>query len=327
MPNPSVPPADTAGDGWHQRLAEVRAYVTEHGCLPSTSSPDPHARELIGWWMSQLMQRDRMSPESRAALDDTRDTIRQREHASWSDQLAATRTYVHAHEGRFPTTRDPDRKVAALGAWYVSQRMTLNRPRMTPEQLTAVEELRAEAADLRAAADEGRKAVNACQVSGRAREIAAEAGLRAAAAAREALAGNPHLLPGDAELLQLRVDHPTATIAELAAMAGVSAGQFASKFRGALRRGPNSDSPQPKTAEQRPYEPGEAGRMLGVPAKVVGRWEKAGLITAEHTGRGGRRYRGAELLRVKDLLAGGWPAEFQEAAKDRRARRRAVVNP
>lgn len=359
MSTTSPPPSAV----WRAQFDRVRAYVNEHdGRLPLNRDPDPDVAALGTWWMAQKLiagrqRRDaaelaelgeRLEPGTPAAvvlaaLGDL--TVQQLADLSamlaaarrpkltgeqlsqldtlaadaWFARLRAARAYAQDHGGRMPTTRDPDPDLAALGSWWVQQSIALTRAKLTAQQIEQLDQVIAFVKQLDEQAGERRRANSIALVTERAHDRAARAGRVAAESARKAL-GSPHLLPGDAEVLQLRIDHPEATNAALAELAGTTLSGFVAKFRGALNRTAQSSSPLPKRAADRLYEPGEAARLVGVPSKIIGRWESAGLVRAETTGRGARRYRGAELLRIKELIQGGWPAEFQEAAKPRRGR-------
>lgn len=319
---------------WRDNLTAIEQYAREHGRLPSPQSTDPEVQRLAAWWLEQhlLSHQGQLTAEDVLALSEVVKNMPHRGDldpdqaaAVWQQKLTALRAYTDAHEGRFPTTRDPDPDVAALGSWWVQQNIALTKARLTGLQRLALANLTVHARALRDQVHAARLAEHASAARSRARETARRAGREAAAAARKAL-DNPHLIPGDREILQLRIDNPELTVAEVAAVGGMTAGQFATKFRGALNRTPSSSSPLPKDDADRMFEPAEAAALVGVPSVVLGRWNAAGLLSAQRSGRGGRRYLGADLLRVKKQITGGWPAEFVEKAKDRRGRLPAGVD-
>lgn len=304
---------------WSDNLRTLRAYLDAHaGRFPSSGATDQREARLVAWWLEQNspVRRERMSTADLAALDALREHADQlRERRPWDDYLAEITAYVDAHNGRFPPNRSGDQQVTALGCWWVAQNIALNRARMTSRQLDDLAQLRAHAGELREQA-RARHAAQVAEVARvRARAATIAAGRAGARAARAALKSE-HLIPGDAEVLQLRISHPDRTYAELAQLAGMTPGRWATKYRGALNRGPNSRRPLPKDPADRLLAPGAAADRLGVSRAVLSRWTDAGLVTAQRSLRGHRQYLGREIERVKGLsaAAGGWPAAFTEAA-------------
>jgi hypothetical protein len=144
------------------------------------------------------------------------------------------------------------------------------------------------------------------------------AGLAGAAAARKAL-GNPYLIPGDREVLQLRIDHPDLPLKRLAQLARMTPSRFNTKYYGALSRTKHSPSALRKELPDKTLAPHQAARLLGFPPPVLTRWTDAGLVECRRTDAGYRRYVGREILRVKDLLAGGVPDAFATHLRTRAA--------
>lgn len=322
-PAPSLPPKITAAVAkakatvaakkavagpWTAPLLAVTAFVdAHHGRFPNRFSVDPAEAELGLWWAYR---------HDHADTDSRRHELDVLEHRAEQARVAALRAYIDAHDGHFPTNRDPDRVVADLGTYWITQHIRANRQRMSPylrEQLT---QLREHAGRLREQARARRAEQVREEEKQRQRAITIAAGKAGAKAAAEALK-SPHLIPGDRKLLQLRIDNPTLTIAELAELAGLSPGKFTTRYYGALRRGPNSRSPLKKDLADRLLAPGEAADLIGVPRPTLSRWADAGLIAADRNRQGHRRYLGAEVLRVKDLIAEGWPPQFVDAAEGR----------
>jgi hypothetical protein len=318
---PYMSPFDAAGDPWRAQLAELAAYVEEHqGFLPSTRSDDPYIAGLASWWVAQNSDanRARMSEDAVAQLDALRERAdRLRADVPWAERVDALTAYVRTHEGRFPPNRSADPQVAALGCWWVAQNIALTRQRMPPDLYQRLEDLRGLAAELRAEARARRAAQAREAARARSRAVSLAAARAGAVAAAQAL-HSPYLVPGDVQVLQLRIDHPDKSLSELAELAGVTHGQFTAKYYGALHRGPHSRSPLKKALKDRVLPPGEAATLIGVPRVTLARWTNAGLVSAEVNSMGHRRYSGGEVLRVKDLIGDGWPAEFKEAAEGHR---------
>lgn len=291
---------------WPQRITAIGDHLQAH----AGQFPDPHSvyedEARVGtWWV--WAQADAVTDDQRADVD------RLRRRAT-ELRMAALTAYVNDHDGRFPTNRAADPRVASLGCWWVAQNIEINKRRMPAELADQIEQLRRHAAELADTAKRRRAQQVAAAGQARARAAIAAAGAAGAAAAAEALK-SPHLIPGDADVLRLRIARPELSFAELAQLCGITRSKFASKYRGALHRGPNSRSPLRKSPADRVYASGEAADMIGVPRATLSRWADAGLITAQRNSRGHRRYLGAEVLRVRDLIAEGWPEQFTEAAR------------
>lgn len=303
-PDTSLHPRDA-------RLAAVAEFVQTHvGRFPNLFSADPDEAELGRWWREQsALLREQPLGEH---LEGVRELAEQIRAQAQELRLEALTAYVLAHDGRFPPNRSADPEVAALGCWWVSQNIELTRQRMSPELSGRLDDLRRRAAKKRAAAREAHARQTSEAARTRARAATLAAGAAGAVAAGKALQ-SPYLIPGDARVLQLRIEHPDKTLAELAELAGMSAGRFWTKYYGALRRGPNSRSPLKKTVDDRYLAPGVAADMIGVPRSVLSRWAAAGLVAAQRNRQGHRRYLGAEVLRVKKLIAEGWPDDFAAA--------------
>jgi len=301
-PNTTGVPAGT----WSQRIDAITAYVdSHHGRLPNQHSADPEEARLGVWWA--WAQSD---AATNSQLHDV-DALRARATRLRVEALTA---YVRAHEGRFPPNRAADPEVAALGCWWVAQNIELNQARMDPALAAQLDQLRALAADYRTAAKARQAQTFSEAAQARARAATLAAGRAGAKAAAEALK-SPYLIPGDAEILQLRISHPGNSLAELAALARLSPGQFATKYYGALHRTANSRTPLKKELPDRLFAPGEAADLVGVPRAILARWADAGLLAVQRNKQGHRRYIGSELLRVKKLITEGWPPRFVEAAK------------
>jgi len=320
MPATPLTSPDTDLDAWTERLTAVTGFVTDHaGRFPNQHAVDPEEAELGLWWVHAqeeagdsrtLRRKDAHAKERKAKYHDVQALHRRAEQL----RVDALTAYVRAHEGRFPPSRSDDRAVAELGSWWVAQNIELNRERMHPSLAARIDQLCALAADVRGAAKERHLAQvrQAAQDRGRAATLAA--GHAGALAAAEALK-SPYLIPGDAEVLQLRITYPGNNLAELAKLAKMTPGQFATKYYGALHRGPNSRSPLKKDLPDRLFAPGDASDLVGVPRAILARWADAGLLGVQRNAQGHRRYTGAELLRVKNLITEGWPPQFVEAAK------------
>lgn len=155
------------------------------------------------------------------------------------DWLNAVRGHVAGHRGRFPSVNDPDRRVRELAGWWVGQNFGLVRDRLSVNRRAALDDTKQMAKQLRAELGAQALRESGALVGAAA---AAAAGRASARAARSAL-HSPHLRPGDAEVLQLRVDHPTLSHAELAKLAGMRRGkaEFARKLAAALKRGTVGD--------------------------------------------------------------------------------------
>lgn len=318
-------PAPAREIPWPDRLAQLHAYVTDHaGRFPPSHSPDPAVAEL-GLWYAGVSVHSPDDPEQAAQLEQLREQaerIRLHERdvtnqETFRVRLAQAHAYVRAHDGRFPTNRDPDPDTAALGCWWVAQNISINQARMAEQQRNQLAYLRELARQLRAKARERRAASNRAAAAERGRAATIAAGRRAAEAARAAL-DNPHLIPGDEQVLRLRIEHPQKSLAELAELAGMSRGQFQTKFYGALHRTANSRSPLPKSLEHRQLAPYQAAAELGVRPVVLARWTDAGLAVAGSNRQGHRRYTGAEVIRLKRLMEGGIPPHFVAVGEGRR---------
>ncbi len=242
---------------------------------------------------------------------------------TWDDQLAAITAYVEQNEGKFPANRSDDPQVAALGCWWVAQNISLTRDKMSPGRRTRLDKLRDHARKLRGEAKRRRAEQVARRERERFRALSATAGAAGAIAAGKALK-NPYLVPGDAKVLQLRIDHPEASLAELAALAGVPKGRFEAKYYGALHRGPHSLSPLKKDLKDRLLTLTEAADVVGVSRTILNRWVEAGLMQIHSRNhKGQRRFLGAEAQRVRKLIEDGWPDEFKAGGEPRPRRRRA----
>lgn len=315
MPSPSAP--DTSELTWQDHLDQLATYLEEHGGhFPAPQSDDPDQARLVAWWLQQTTPqvRDTMSPTDRQRLDRLRSRADQlRAAPDWSARLEAVSAYVDTHDGRFPPTWGVSPDVADLARWWVAQNIQINQARMTAAQRGGLACLRSRAQLLRAQARDRRRAQVRRDATDRARAVSRAAAHAGAKAAAEALA-SPHLIPGDREVLQLRAQHPDASLAELAELAGMSVSQLSAKLYGALRRGPNSSASLTKAFPDRILAPHQAAEVLGVEPAVLSRWTAARLVACQRNISGHRRYRGSELLRVQQLLAQGWPEQFTRAA-------------
>jgi hypothetical protein len=314
----SSPAANTLPSTWSAYAGRLHDWLESHqGQFTKTETLDPEGAQLAEWWRQQTTPGvyDALSEDDRNRLDELRMQADQLRNPAldWRQALEATAEYVRSHAGRFPPNRSADPMVAALGSWWVAQNIGSNHDRMTNQQTRQLDRLRAQADRLRAEAKRERAIETRQEARARGRAASIAAGRTGAARAREALR-SPYLIPGDVEILQLRIDHPDLSLAELAELARTTPGRFASKWYGALRRGPNSASPLRRDVADRWFTPGEAAAELGVSRVTVSRWTKALLMFADAGPRGHLRYRGAEVLRVAQRIADGWPAEFADAA-------------
>lgn len=307
MPSPSTT------DTWQEHLDQLAAYIDAHGGhFPSPQAADPAQADLATWWLQQTIAD--LPDADRQRLDLLREHADQlRAGGGWSVQLESVTAYVDTHDGRFPPTWGVGPAVADLGRWWVTQNIRSNHAQLNAAQRAALGGLRRRADTLRAQARERRRAQVLRAASDRARAASRAAGRAGAQAAAEAL-NSPHLIPGDREVLLLRVENPEASLAELAELAGMSGSRFSTKLYGALRRVPNSAGSQARALPDRVLAPHEAAEFLGVAPVVLGRWSRANLVACQKSRSGHRRYQGAELERIKQVLAQGWPESFTEAA-------------
>lgn len=149
----------------------------------------------------------------------------------WLDLLNEVRTYMAGHDGRFPPvhTKTADAHTVWLGRWWISQRQHLGLGNLSAGRAAAVRDTMALAETLQ------QQAMAANRDRSWQRLQALTAARKTVRRARVALS-NPYLVPGDTEVLQLRIDHPTASIPELARLAGMTGSAFGAKLRGALHR-------------------------------------------------------------------------------------------
>lgn len=161
---------------------------------------------------------------------------------TWIELLNEVRQYLADHEGRAPKTSTPDLRVRALFGWWQAQKIAYRAGRLGTGRTTAVADTLRFARELQAEAyDQARQRTtkNRQNTAPDARAAARAAGRRQARLAAKMLT-SPYLVDGDREALQLRIDHPDASMAELAAIAGTNRTRFAGKLRGALTRRPTS---------------------------------------------------------------------------------------
>jgi hypothetical protein len=153
---------------------------------------------------------------------------------SWIDMLNAVRTFMAEHDGRWPTRTSSDPDEVALARWWLSQRLLGNAEKLSANRRAALTATAILSRDLQAEASQRRARSAKLAASNR---RASKAAARRQARQAEQCIDSPHLLPSDREVLQLRIDHPQASMRELAELAGTTMTAFAGKLRGALRRG------------------------------------------------------------------------------------------
>jgi hypothetical protein len=153
--------------------------------------------------------------------------------SDWLQNLNAVRAYLADHGGRFPPyqARHAHPATVELGRWWHSQRLHLGLGNLSANRARAVRDTLALARQFRPDGEANRRAAGDV--------VARQAARNAVRQARKAIS-SPYLVPGDAEVLQLRIEHPTVSTADLARLAGMTPAAYRAKLRGALRRGPLS---------------------------------------------------------------------------------------
>jgi len=160
-----------------------------------------------------------------------------RPEPGWLEMLNAVRAYIAEHDGQYPSAASRKRAVAALGSWWVSQRMHTNWEKLSANRRAALTDTVRLAREVQIEAKRNRAQTT---VAAKRRRLAAPtvnaAARRQVRQAQKQLA-NSALLPGDREVLQLRIDHPRASMRELAELSGGTMPAFGGKLRRALSRG------------------------------------------------------------------------------------------
>lgn len=111
-------------DRWEESLAEVLAFVAEHGRLPAARAADPHEGRL-GMWLAQQRyetSRGRPGAERRSArLNAALPGWMSPGLADFEAKLGAVAQLVQTH-GRFPLRSDDDPEMSRAGKWLLDQR-------------------------------------------------------------------------------------------------------------------------------------------------------------------------------------------------------------
>jgi hypothetical protein len=148
----------------------------------------------------------------------------------WDDQIAALRAYVDEH-GKLPGTATG----TPLARWWFRQIFPVNRRRLPAEHEADVVAL------IELARERRQSLINAAALERRkARAAVVHPVVRTTLSQARFMLDSPYLLPGDREVLALRVEHPGATLRELARMAGKSTAAYSAQLRRAMWRNERS---------------------------------------------------------------------------------------
>lgn len=208
----------------------------------------------------------------------------------WNEKLAELRAYVTAR-GAFPSSSKPGQKLL-IGWWHHNRRLQA-QGHLTPEQGAALDQVAKQVQDAKDAQRTGRTAEGLAQD---ARDLTVFR-------AQQAL-NSPYLIDGDREVLQLRVDNPTADAGVLADHLGISRAAYRSKLFAAMSRRPGSYRP-PAPERVATYQRSPAARIIGVDGIEFDVMVKRGLLRdATVTSPSGKRsYHRPAVHAIRTMLA------------------------